>query len=333
VAVLGDSDSHSYHDSLAFADPALRGGPFRGTTFQWTEIWARLRPTEVDLGPWGRWGTRGTVAAVWRVLGLEGRAPPKWDFRYNYAFSGARCNTLTETLARQAPPLVRRMNREPDRWSRGVVVVRIGINSIGKLEDLDEYARTGPTPAIRARVAECLGYIERAVVLIRTRHPATRVVLVGIADDANWAKALDRWQHPVALANIAGVLDLFDGRLRALAAADPRTAFLDERAWFARHWGGRDSTGRPAYHAVGVGGAVPVSNTVGDHPRNLAVADGHAGTVANGLWLQELIRVIESNWRLGLTSVSLAEIARLADPTGSLGIRGPAAGPGDPPRP
>jgi hypothetical protein len=320
VAVLGDSDSHSYHDELHFRDTTLRGGAYRATTFQWTEVWARLRPTEVDLGAWGRWGNRGTVAALRRAVGLEGRAPPKQDFQYDFAFSGARCNHLVETMAAQTVPLVRLMDRDAERWSRGVVVIRIGINSVGGLADLDEYATTGPSPAVRARLRDCTRHIERAVARIRAGHPTTRVVLVGIFDDSNWAKLLDRWHDPAALANIATVLDVFDDHLRELAAGDPWCAFLDERAWFRRHWGGRAGDGRPAYRSVNVGGAVPVSNTAGDHPRNLAVADGHAGTVANGLWLQELISLIETRWRLGFTPIRLDEIARLADPTGDLGI-------------
>jgi hypothetical protein len=56
-AVLGDSDSQSFHDSLTLADPSLRGGPYRATTWQWTEVLARLRGDQIDSGEWGAWGT------------------------------------------------------------------------------------------------------------------------------------------------------------------------------------------------------------------------------------------------------------------------------------
>lgn len=37
LAVLGDSDSHSYQDSLSFPPgSADRGGAYRARTFQWT---------------------------------------------------------------------------------------------------------------------------------------------------------------------------------------------------------------------------------------------------------------------------------------------------------
>ena len=317
VAVLGDSDSHSYHDSLTFRDPAARGGPLRAVTFQWTEIWARLRPGEVDLGPWGTWGSARRIARIRQAIGLPARAPRKQDYQYNLAVTGSRCEHLVRGAGRQVQPLLRMMDRDPARWSRGLVVIRIGINSVGGTADLDAYAAAGVTPEARAGVDACLADIADAVRLIRVRHDATHIALVGIADDANWAKSLDRWQDPGALERIAAVLDLFDDGLRRLAAADRSIVFVNERAWFTTLWGGRDpASGRPAYRAVDVGGAEPVTNTAGDHPRNMALGDGHAGTIANGLWLRELIRVTEAAWDLGLNQVGLAELVALTGLTG-----------------
>src|SRR5690606_24486956 len=92
LAVLGDSDSHAYHDTLHFPPgwPA-RGGPSRAITFQWTEVLARRRPEAIDLGPWGRWGMRRSWARVLGRLGRTVRAPRKEDHRHNFAVSGARC--------------------------------------------------------------------------------------------------------------------------------------------------------------------------------------------------------------------------------------------------
>src|SRR5690349_12364250 len=53
IAVLGDSNSQSYHDDTWFP-PHERGGPLRASTFQWTEVLARLRGSELDMGPWVR---------------------------------------------------------------------------------------------------------------------------------------------------------------------------------------------------------------------------------------------------------------------------------------
>lgn len=326
VGVLGDSDSHSYHDSILLPAPHQRGGEYRSTTFQWTEIWERLRPAEVDLGEWGTWGTSRRAARIRRALWLPARAPRKVDYRYNLAFSGARCLHLVTTASRQVEPLLRLMDRDPQRWARGVVIIRIGINSIGGTDHLDSYAEDGVTPETRERILPCVEHIQDGVQQIREAHPTTRIVLIGIANDANWAKRLDRWQDPEALANIAQVLDLFDGALAGMARSDPYTAFMDDRAWFRRHWGGRDpDDGRPAYGSVSLGGPVPVTNTYGDHPSNVAVEDGHAGTVANGIWLSDLVKLIEEEWNLGLTPPRPDEVARLADPEGAYGLRPPTS--------
>lgn len=318
VGVLGNSDSHSYHDSLMLGDPGLRGGPYRATTFQWTEIWARLRPDEVDLGDWGRWGTSGRRATLLRVVGLLRRSPRKEDYRFNFAVSGASCGALTHRGWGQARALVREMRRDPERWRRGVVVIRLGINSLGTVPELDSYAAGGLTAEALDRVQACAQDFETALRLIRAEHRDTRVVLVGVLNNADWARNLDRWRDPQALRNITVVLDEFDRRLRDLVDRDGAAAFLDDRAWFRRLWGGRAPDGQPAYRTVELEGGIGITNTSGDDPRNAVLADGHFGSLANGLWLNELISLIESNWRLGLTGIASSELLRLASPNGTM---------------
>ncbi|MEJ7687647.1 MAG: hypothetical protein WKG52_11990 [Variovorax sp.] len=128
LAVLGDSNSHSYQDQISFpADSKERGGARRPQTFQWTEVLARMRGHELDLGPWVTWGRPGLVARAREWVGLPGgRAPKKQDYRYNFANSGAACKNLMKGRFRQAPRLVALMDEEPERWKRGVVVMRIG---------------------------------------------------------------------------------------------------------------------------------------------------------------------------------------------------------------
>lgn len=337
VGVLGDSDSHSYADSLFMGAASARGGPLRNETRQWTEIWAALRPDEITLGPWGSWGTRGRIAAAARAVGLHGRAPPKRDFRFNLALSGARCDALTTGFTRQLPPLLDLMDRDPEAWARGVVVVRIGVNSFGQPRHLDAFARGEPVPALDTCVALHREVVER----IHARHPSTRIVLVGIFNNAHWARVLDRWRDPRALRRIGAALDRFDAALRGLAAASPRVAFHDDRAWMAAHWGGRGPDGAPAYRPYVLDGVVPVTNTAGDAPGNLVVADGHLGTAANGLWLASLVELLNRDFGLGLTPITEAEIVGLlpldrvggpsaADDTAA-GRRRPRAEPGPPP--
>ena len=61
LAVLGDSDSHSFHDavSLHYGTPEARGGAQQASTWQWTEILGRLRPRDIDQGLSGRWAAAG----------------------------------------------------------------------------------------------------------------------------------------------------------------------------------------------------------------------------------------------------------------------------------
>jgi hypothetical protein len=321
VAVLGNSDSHSYQDSLLLHGPTTRGGPYRAVTYQWTEIWMRLRGSEVDLGTWGTWGSRWKVARVLQAVGVPARAPRKQDYAHNFAVSGAHCAHLLDEGFPQVPPLLRVMNRDRDRWAKGVVIIRIGINSFGRTAQLEEYSTRGLDTSARERVMNCVSAIERAISHIRSKHPTVRIVLIPISDDTNLAANLDRWRDPTALARIDEVLSLFEERLRAMADRDQRLAFLDERGWFRRQWGSRAPDGSPDYRAVSFGGPVPVTNSMGDHPRHLTLSDGHAGTVSNGLWLMNLVDLLNARWGLGLTPITRDEIARLADPDGRVGLR------------
>src|SRR3546814_4342144 len=56
LAVLGDSDSHSYQDTISspLSTPP-RGGQFRLITLQWTDVLARMREKDLHLGQWGTW--------------------------------------------------------------------------------------------------------------------------------------------------------------------------------------------------------------------------------------------------------------------------------------
>jgi hypothetical protein len=310
LAALGDSDSHSYQDRASFPPGSgKRGGAFRATTFQWIEVLARLRGREVDPGPWGVWGTRGRIATLQEWFGLKGRAPRKEDYRNNFAISGAGCDTLMEGMSREAPRLLTLMDRDPMAWRRGVVVLRMGVNSFGLFESLDLLAQDAQAPSVRAEIDRCVEYIRNAIALIHARHPATRFVLVGIFDNSHWPKYFEHWQTPQAISNIDTGLERFDRALRAMAANDPRRlVFFDDRAWFAERWGSRDERGKPAYKPFKLASGLQVTNTSGDHPSNAVIADGHAGTIWNALWAQSLVNLLNSAFDLRLTPISDAEI-------------------------
>lgn len=314
LAVLGDSNSQSYQDYIwSPAGSAERGGALRSRTFQWTEVLMRLRGREMDLGPWVRWGRPGVVARAREWLGLPGgRAPRKEDYLYNFANSGAACKNLMGGRFRQAPRLVALMDEDPERWNRGVVVIRIGLNDWGGL--LDIQARDPAAPELRAATAYCAGEIGAAIAMIHASHPSTRILVAGIANEADDPENFDRYQSASDTANIAIALDGFNAALRRVASGNPRVAFFDDDAWFKSLWGARSADGKPIYKTVAIGPTLRVTNTAGDDPRNSLLADHHAGLVWNALWAQSLVARLREAFDLPLTPISDEEVERFVDP-------------------
>lgn len=309
LGILGDSDSHAYHDRLWMA-PAERGGAYRAATFQWPEVLARVRGGQFDLGGWGTWGQRRVVVRLQEAVGLAGRMPRKEDYQYNLALGGARCADLMTGDFRQAPRLVALMDRAPERWRQGVVVIRIGVIDVGLDGSLQSLSRDPAAPDVVQAMAACTDQILAAVRLIHRHHPETRIVLVGLFNNVHWPKYAERWQSAVELERIATGLGRFDAPLRALAAADPRIAFFDDNAWFARHWGSRDAAGRPAYRTVEPAPGLRVIHGVGDHPSHAVVADGHAGTAWNTLWVQALVALMNEKFKWRVAPLGDDEVAQ-----------------------
>jgi hypothetical protein len=201
-AVLGDSDSQSFHDTLELADPGRRGGSYRATTWQWTEVLARLRGDQIDLRRMGRLGNRRVSRLFRRSFWFLARTPRKDDYRYNFAVSGASCSQLMGHPLRQAIRLVDLMNTEPQAWRGGIVLIRIGVNDVGGHDVLDELSRDPTASRPAALINACIGAIGEAVALIRKQHPDTYVVLVGVLSNADWSVEFDNWQSAREIANI-----------------------------------------------------------------------------------------------------------------------------------
>jgi hypothetical protein len=312
LGVLGDSDSAAYQDHVSFPSSGDQpGGAFHSITLQWPEAMARLRPSQVDLGEWAVWGVPrwASIARVRDGLRLPWRGPRHETHQNNLAWASG-CESLTHGPWRQAQRLVDVMDEQPKRWASGVVVIRSGVNSFGKDTDLAALAADPEDPAVTSRMLECVEQYRAAVKLIHERHPATRIVLVGIFNNADWVPYLPRWQSRNEQANLNRGLDHFDSALQSMAQADPRLAFFDDRAWFARHWGQRDSeTGLPDYKAVQIGDVMSVTNTAGDNPENAVLANLHAGLVWNLLWSQELVQLVRTRFGIRIDEVSDDEMA------------------------
>lgn len=304
LAVLGDSDSESY--------ARQRGGAFAAQTLQWTEVLGQLRSRQLDLGAWGSWGQFARWMRWQRALGwpLRTRAPRKYDFEYNFAIGGAGCEDLMSGL-RQAPFLADLIASDPARWARGLVVIRIGGNSFGKADSLDQLAHDPLAPAVQQRIDFCLAQIRQAISTLRESQPRLRFVLVGVYDNTLWPDYFDRWRDPDAVDNIQRGLDRFDGALRAWADADPQVAFFDDRSWFRTHWGGRDAKGLPQPRSVKLAGRWTVRNALGDAPNHAALLDGHAGAVWNALWAQALVDVMNTRFDLRIPALDEQELLHL----------------------
>ncbi len=320
-AVMGDSGSHSYQDyvSLPLGNDE-RGGALRRQTFSWLEALARMRAKEIDPGPWVAWGRPGVIALARELVGLDGgRAPKKEDYLYNFANSGAACKNLVGdglgARFRQAPRLVALMNRDPARWTHGVVVISIGGNDwYGSLE---LQSREPAAPALRAVAEYCASAVARAVDLIHASHPATRVLIVGVGNELDDPSTFDSFRSADAVANVNKARAMFNATLAKVASRDPRTAaFIDPDPWFVERWGRRGPNGEPdQYKTFRVSPTLAVTNSAGDTPDHSVVADLHAGLVWNAVWAQQVVLRLRESFGLPLTPISDEELARFVAET------------------
>ncbi|MDB6063201.1 MAG: hypothetical protein JWM78_3304 [Verrucomicrobiaceae bacterium] len=321
--VLGDSDSHSFHDMVFLDGPALRGAEFRPITFQWTEIIARLRPQQINMGEWGKWGMSGRLAAVLSHFGFEDRAPRKEDYQFNFATSGAKCSNLTEGMSRQTQRLLYHMDKNPAAWAHGIITIRIGVNSIGTQEALAGFAQSGLSASALKEVDSCTNYVHTAVDLIRANHPTTRIVLIGILNNADFIPWINDWTTPTQLKNINDVMDAYDNGMKKIAADDSNILFWDDRAWFKKYWGGRDDNGNPNYHGLFLSGPQEITYTQGNSPVNAILGDGHAGVAWNGIWARDLLQALNQNFDYAFIPIDINDIAKLIDADRRFGIAGP----------
>lgn len=308
IAVLGDSDSHGYRDTIWMA-PHLRGGTYRDRTLQWTEVLERLRANEVDLGAFGTWGGRESVVRVLQWFGVQRRLPRKIDHQHNFAQAGAGSSRLMEGKWRQAPQLRDLMDRDPERWRDGLVIVKIGINNLGHEGMLVRMAKDPADPEVLRETTEAVAHLQAAVRCIREKHPTTRFLLVGILDNVDCPPSFDMFRSKQELENIRTALDRYDAAMRDMAAKDDRIDFFDDRAWFREAWGGRGPDGELAYREVQIAG-ITVRHEAGDEPTHSVLADLHAGLVWNAKWAQALTRKL-AEIGLAITPIRDDEVEHL----------------------
>lgn len=306
LGVIGDSDSHAYQDSLTFAPGSPeRGGPHRAVTLQWTEVLQRLRADTLDQGAWGTWGRSARSARIAGWVGVALRSPRKQDHEYNVSYSGARCAHV-EGPRGQLAQLLHLVRAADGAWRDGAVVIRIGINDIGRREVLDEIARGGLRDTHLALADACTRTIVGAADSLLAAEPALRIVLVGIADNANWPPNFDAAWGAAAVRDIRALQDRYDAALRAHAERTPRVAFLEDRGWLTPLLGGRGEDGVVVARTFDVAGRT-LTLSKGDDPSHAYVADGHAGTVVNTLFAQRLVRLMVERFGAAVPPIADAE--------------------------
>ena len=310
LAVLGDSDSQSYQDDNWFPPGSgERGGAFHRSTLQWTEILIKLRSARIDMGPWGEWGQRRSVARVLDWLGLSSRSPVKQDYQYNMAASGAVCDDLVSGVNRQAPRLADLISQEPDRWRAAIVIIRMSGNDINTHRMLELMAKDPTAAVVQERSANCVNRIQEAIRVLRAVQPKLRFVIASPMCDNDDPYNAALWRSAGEQANLAQGFSYLRNALRDMAARDPSLRYIDDSRWFQSRWGSRDASGKPDYRAVRIADVLEVTNTAGDDPHNAILKDDHAGLAYNALYAQFLVDELNSAWKLAVPPISEAELA------------------------
>ena len=310
LAVLGDSDSQSYQDDNWFPPGSgERGGAFHRSTLQWTEILVKLRSARIDMGPWGEWGQRRSVARVLDWVGLSSRSPAKEDYQYNMAVSGAVCDDLVWGVTRQAPRLADLISQAPAEWRAAIIVIRMGGNDINTHHMLELMAKDPTAPTIKERSSNCVNRIQETIRLLRAVQPTLRFVIASPMSDNDDPFNAALWRSAREQANLAQGFSYLQNALRDMAAHDSALHYIDDSRWFQGRWGTRDASGKPDYKSVRIGDVLEVTNTAGDDPHNAILKDDHAGLAFNALYAQFLVDELNSTWKLNVPPISEAELS------------------------
>lgn len=303
VAILGDSDSHSYRDKY---DNKARGGDFHSVTYNWPALWDRFRSEQVNLGAFGTWGESYRRARIKNWLKLPARAPKKLDFDYNYAISGLRCQSLLEGWPYQAKWLISRLQRSPDFWEKGLVIIRIGVNNLGSTKQLEQWGVSGLDKTAKDVVSECVRQITEATEQLLASHPSVKIAILGMCRDCNLTESYKHWPTLENIKNRDQVLGSFDQQLKSYVQNKKRVLFIDDVAWQIKRYS--DRYNEPIKLETRLADKVTIKSRQGDHPSNLILADYHAGTVYNGFWLNNLIEQLNQGFELELSPLSEEEI-------------------------
>lgn len=307
IAVLGDSDSHSYRDSY---DNKERGGQYHAYSYNWIELWSRLAKNEINPGQWGTWGNHYRVARIKNLLMLKSRSPKKLDYEYNYAVSGLSCRSLLNDWPYQGKWLLNEIRSNTDYWNNGIVIIKIGYNDIGKTSDLKQWKKTGLSTESSTLVSNCTDSIMAMSDSILAISPSVKISIAGVARTYNFMDEWDERLDEKSIQNIEEVLSGFDSRLEKYASDRTRVAYIDDHFWFNNIFGSQESNDlKPG---VEFSQDIELINASGDEPVNMLLADHHTGTLYNGLWINHLITEINRQLNMTLSRPELRQVAETA---------------------
>ncbi|MFV1872008.1 MAG: hypothetical protein ACMZ64_01605 [Oleiphilus sp.] len=309
IAVLGDSDSHSYRDKF---DNKARGGEYHDVTFNWPALWDRFRSDEVNLGRFDEWGESYRLARIKYWLGLPARAPKKLDFEYNYAVSGLRCESLLASWPYQAKWLIQRLQRSPEFWQKGIVIIRIGVNDLGSTEQLIRWSKTGLDEMASKTVSSCTKHISETIEAILTAHPTIKVTVMGMCRSCNLTDTYKVWPDIENIQNRDAVMSAYDQDLEGFASNQQRVLFIDDVQWLKQRYGDRYS--ETMSFETKLAEQVDIYSKAGDHPSNLILSDLHSGTVYNAFWLNNLIGQMNNGFDLRLTPINEKDVLSVIEP-------------------
>ena len=292
IAVLGDSDSHSYRDTY---DNKSRGGEYNDYSFNWLELWERLAGDEISPGRWGVSGSPFRGARLKIILGLKSRLPQKLDYEFNFAFSGLRCKSLLDSWPYQGTQLINELRSNPKFWAKGLVIIRIGINDFGNPGEILRWAEIGLNERSSKTISNCVDTITKISDSILSQASNTRIAILGMTRTYNFSGECCQKLEQAEIENIEQVLSLFDNSLKKYASNLSNVAFIDDHFWFNDIFGSQELGNLKS--KINYLGSIELINSSGDHPKNMLLADHHTGSLYNGLWLTQLIS--ELNLQLG----------------------------------
>lgn len=307
IAVLGDSDSHSYRDSY---DNKERGGKHHANSYNWIELWSRLAKDEINPGQWGTWGSHYRIARIKNMLILKSRSPKKLDYEYNYAVSGLSCRSLLTEWPYQGKWLLNEIRSNTEYWNNGIVIIKIGYNDIGKASDLKQWKKSGLSAESTALVSNCIDSIITMSNSILAVSPNVKISITGVARTYNFMDEWDESLDEKSVQNIEEVLSEFDSRLIKYTTDQSRVAYIDDHIWFNKIFGSQESNDLKSRIEFFEG--IELINASGDEPINMLLADHHTGTLYNGLWINHLINEINRQFNMTLSIPDLRQVVETA---------------------